>query len=73
MRLRAELFFANFPGRRQLSYSIQLRLKANEKLNLMERESLDEGPIFEAVEAINDYLGLSQKEGDFGLTLLSDD
>jgi hypothetical protein len=52
-------------GRRgRMAYWIQLLMKEGKPIDLMTREDYNEGPISEAVDRINEYLGITTAPGD---------
>jgi hypothetical protein len=64
-----------FPGRNgwnHIGYSIQLLMKDGTAIDLMSREGREQGPIFEAVDRINDYLGIELAGDDYRPKLYSD-
>src|ERR1043166_7081465 len=55
-----------------VGYSIQLLMKDGTAIDLMSREGRKEGPIFEAVDSINEYLGMQITGDDYRPKTFSD-
>jgi hypothetical protein len=57
----------------RIVFWIQLLMKEGKTIDIMTREDPNEGPIFEAVASINEYLGMATASSDYVPTRLLDD